>query len=269
MCTSIRILGTPFWPGVVFVEFHARLPIKEKEPLNRTREKLPTLPHILIFDVDGVLVDVRRSYWLSAIETMRYLTGKRVTWSELHNWKSKAGNNDDWRLVSNWATALGRPTTYEQARVAFEQFYWGGNGKPGNVRKEKFVVTARQIEQWARRFELNLFTGRTREEFSHTFDTWPATQRFRTIITMDDVKRKKPHPDGLLKILGYRDPATALYVGDNIDDALAARDARVPFVAILPPGAHEHRKHAARFRELGALALLPRVVALNGWLRSR
>lgn len=221
---------------------------------------------ILIFDVDGVLVDVRGSFWLSALETMRYLTGKRVTWSALHKWKSKPGNNDDWNMVSNWATALGRPTTYEEARAAFQQFYWGKNGKAGNVRKEKLVVTPRQIERWARRFELNLFTGRTRQEFSYTFDRWPATRRFRTVITMDDVKRKKPHPDGLLKILGRRDPATALYVGDNVDDALAARDAQVPFMAILPPGTFEYRKRAARFRELGALSFLPRATALRDWL---
>jgi len=237
--------------------------------LTRRHKTLATLPKILIFDVDGVLVDVRRSYWLSAIETMRFLTGKRVSWSELHKWKSKPGNNDDWNLVSNWATALGRPTTYEQARVAFQQFYWGQNGQPGNVCKEKLVVTPRQIERWARRFELNLFTGRTRQEFSYSFDHWPASRHFSTVITMDDVKRKKPHPDGLLKILGRRDPASALYVGDNIDDALAARDARVPFMAILPSGTFEYRKRAARFRELGALALLPRVAALNEWLASR
>jgi HAD superfamily phosphatase len=220
-------------------------------------------PKILIFDVDGVLVDVRRSYWLSGLETVRFLTGKRVSWAELHKWKSKPGNNDDWNMVSNWVTALGKPTTYEEAREAFQQFYWGTNGKGGNVRKEKLVVTPRQIERWARRFELNLFTGRTRQEFSYTFDEWPGTRSFKTVITMDDVKRKKPHPEGLLKILGKRDPGTALYVGDNIDDALAARDARVPFMAILPAGAFEYRKRAKQFRELGALALLPRVTDLN------
>jgi HAD superfamily phosphatase len=225
-------------------------------------------PKILIFDVDGVLVDVRRSFWLSAIETMQFLTGKRVSWSELHRWKSKPGNNDDWSLVSNWATASGRPTTYEEARDAFQQFYWGKNGKPGNVSKEKFVVSPRQIEKWAKQFELNLFTGRTRKEFTYTFEKWPAARHFREVVTMNDVPRKKPYPDGLFKILGERDPATALYVGDNIDDALAARDARVPFVAILPPGTFEYRKRAAQFRELGALALLPRATALDARLRS-
>jgi phosphoglycolate phosphatase-like HAD superfamily hydrolase len=78
---------------------------------------------------------------------------------------------------------------------------------------------------------------------------------------MDDAK-KKPHPEGLHRILGKRDPATALYLGDNIDDALAARDAGVPFMAIIAPGEHGYRQRAARFRELGALALLPRVSEL-------
>jgi hypothetical protein len=34
-------------------------------------------------------------------------------------------------------------------------------------------------------------------------------------------------------------------------------------MAILPPGTFEYRKRAARFRELGALALLPRILDLN------
>jgi HAD superfamily hydrolase (TIGR01548 family) len=239
---------------------------KRANRLTYRRKSLAAVPQILIFDVDGVLVDVRRSFWLSGLETMRYLTGKRVTWPELHRWKSKPGNNDDWNMVSNWATALGRPTTYEEARDAFQQFYWGKDGKSGNVRKEKFVVTPGQVGRWGRRFELNLFTGRTRKEFAYTFDRWAAARHFRTVVTMNDVKRKKPHPDGLLKILGRRDPGRALYVGDNIDDALAARDARVPFMAILPRSTFEYRKRAARFRELGALALLPRIVDLNDWL---
>jgi HAD superfamily hydrolase (TIGR01548 family) len=215
--------------------------------------------------VDGVLVDVRGTYWRSALETVRYLTGKRVTYAELHKWKSKPGFNDDWSMVAAWVTALGKPLSYDEARAAFETFYWGSDGKLGNVRNEKILVSPRQIEKWAQRFELNLFTGRTRQEFSYTFERWPTTKYFRTIITMDDA-RKKPHPDGLQMILDGRDPKTALYLGDNIDDALAARQAGVPFVAIIARDERRYRERAARFRELGALALLPRVTELNRWL---
>jgi HAD superfamily phosphatase len=233
----------------------------------RHNKALRIRPKILIFDVDGVLVDVSGTYWRSALETVRYLTGKRVTYAELHQWKSKPGFNDDWSMVAAWVTALGKPLSYEEARGAFEKYYWGSDGKPGNVRNEKVLVRPRQIEKWAQRYELNLFTGRTRQELSYTFDHWPATKYFRTIITMDDA-RKKPHPDGLQMILGDRDPATALYLGDNIDDALAARDAGVPFLAIIARDEHRYRERAARFRDLGALAMLPRAKDLDRLLPS-
>jgi HAD superfamily hydrolase (TIGR01548 family) len=225
-------------------------------------------PEILIFDVDGVLVDVRDTYWRSALETMRFLTGKRVTHEELHHWKSRPGNNDDWQMVANWATTLGRPTTYEQAREAFQQFYWGTKERPGNVMREKIIVTPAQIARWAGRYELNLFTGRNRQEYTFTFEKWPASRHFHTVVTMDDVNKMKPDPEGLYKIMGKRHPASALYLGDNIDDALAAREAGVPFAAIIAVGEHNYRKRAAKFRELGAVALLPRATALNGLLKN-
>jgi HAD superfamily hydrolase (TIGR01548 family) len=232
----------------------------------RRRKSLLVNPQILIFDVDGVLVEVRETFWLSALQTVREITGKRATWAELYAWKSKPENNDDWRMISNWVTSLGHRVSYEEARDAFQKYYWGENGKPGNVIKEKLLVTPKQFAKWAARFELNLFTGRTRKEFSYTFERMPAANHFRTIVTMDDVKRKKPFPDGLFKILGKRDPKTALYVGDNIDDALAAQAAGVPFMAIIPRGSFDYRNRATRFRELGALALLHKVTDVNTWL---
>jgi HAD superfamily phosphatase len=238
--------------------------------IRRTKNRTPlqTQPQILIFDVDGVLVDVRGTYWRSALETVRHLSGRRVTYAELHRWKAKPGYNDDWRMTADWVTSLGTPTTYEQAQIAFNDFYWGTKDKPGNVLREKLLITPRQIERWSKTYELNLFTGRNRREFSSTFDRWPAAHHFRTVITMDDVVNIKPHPEGLHKILANRDPSTALYLGDNIDDALAAREARVPFIAIIAPGEHGYRARADTFRKLGALALVPRATALNPWLMS-
>ena len=222
-------------------------------------------PEILIFDVDGVLVDVRETYWRSGLQTIQYLTGKKPTWAEFHEWKRKPGNNDDWNMVSRWATALGVPTTYEQAREAFQPFYWGQDGQPGNVEKEKLLITPKLIQRWAARRELNLFTGRTRDEFSYTFDRWPAARSFRTVITMDDAK-KKPHPEGLRIILAGRDPGIALYLGDNVDDALAAKAARIPFIAILSKKDLGYRERAKNFRQLGALTILERARDLDRWL---
>lgn len=237
------------------------------KPISR-RDALQQDPRILIFDVDGVLIDVRNTFWLSALQTVREITGKRATWAELYAWKSKPENNDDWRMVSNWVSAMGHEVSYEQARDAFQKYYWGENGRPGNVLKEKLLVTPKQFLKWAARRELNLFTGRTRKEFSYTFERMPAASLFRNVVTMDDVKKKKPSPEGLFKILGKRDPRSALYLGDNVDDALAAQAANVPFFAIVPRSSFEYRNRASHFRELGALAILNKVTDLDDWLKK-
>src|SRR5258707_12148982 len=82
-------------------------------------------PDILIFDVDGVLIDVKETFWRSALQTVEKLTGKKATWAELHKWKRQPGNNDDWIMVSQWARASGVPRRIEQAGEGFQPCAWG------------------------------------------------------------------------------------------------------------------------------------------------
>src|SRR5207249_11016173 len=89
--------------------------------------------------------------------------------------------------------------------------------------------------------------GRSRQELAVTSRRAPGARSLRTIITIGDA-RKKPHADGLRMLLDGRDPATALYLADNMDDALAARDAGVPFLAIIARDEHRFRERAARFQ---------------------
>lgn len=232
------------------------------------RTRRPAETRIVIFDVDGVLLDVRHSYQRTVLETVRHFTGRRVTFAQLHEWKSRPGYNDDWRLTTDWVHALGREVSYEEVKEQYSRFFWGEDGTgQGNVYRERWLVSPRDVRRWSQRFELAVFTGRNREEFGHTFELWPGHEYFRRVVTSEDVKRGKPDPEGLLLILNGRDPKTALYLGDNVDDAAAARAAGVPFLGILPTGTLAHRKRAAGLRKLGALGILHRVHDLDRWLR--
>ncbi len=122
------------------------------------------------------------------------------------------------------------------------------------------------LARLAQRAELAIFTGRTWQELNYTLDRNNVRQSFQTIITVEEVAHPKPAPDGLLKILHGRPPSDSLYVGDNIDDALAAQSAQVPFVAILPATGEERRQRSTRLRELGALAILNDISDLEPWL---
>ena len=111
-----------------------------------------------------------------------------------------------------------------------------------------------------------LFTGRVRAEADHTLDRCRVREFFRSIITVEDVRRPKPDPEGLLKILKRRDPAKALYLGDNVDDALASQAARIPFLGILPRNSGARRARSALLTKHGAWAILGDVGELEAWL---
>lgn len=216
-------------------------------------------PKLIIFDVDGVLVDVRGSFHRSILDTVHFFTGHRATYAEIHRWKNRSGYNDDWRLSTDWIASLGRAIPYEEVKARFQTFYWGTKARPGNVSRERWLVTHKRLERWSRYAELALFTGRTRQELRHTLEGTHANAIFRRSVTMDDVKKGKPDPEGLRVLLNGAAPREALYLGDNIDDVLSAKRARVPFLGVLPYGSDAHRARAARLRELGALKILHNV----------
>ncbi len=70
---------------------------------------------------------------------------------------------------------------------------------------------------------------------------------------MDDVKKGKPDPEGLRLLLSGTFYIN-LYLGDNIDDELPAKRARVPFLGVLPHGSEVHQARAASLCELGAIS---------------
>ena len=213
-------------------------------------------PKLVIFDVDGVLVDVHGSYHRSILDTVKHFTGRRFTYADIQQWKSRSGYNDDWRLSTDWINSLGKSVQYEQVKRAFQKIYWGTNGTRGNVWRERWLVPPRLLERWSGRAELALFTGRTRRELRHTLEGTDASDIFRRSVTMDDVKKGKPDPEGLRLLLNGTPRREALYLGDNVDDALSAKRARVPFLGVLPHGSEAHQARASRLRELGALEIL-------------
>ncbi|MGH9716311.1 MAG: HAD family hydrolase [Candidatus Acidiferrales bacterium] len=220
------------------------------------KSSLKFQPEVVIFDVDGVLVDVRGSFHRTTLETVRFFTRKRVTAHELQKWKNQPGYNDDWKLSTAWVQSLGGKFEYEEVKRKFLEIYWGANSQRGHVEREKWLLPKPHLRRLAAMAELAIFTGRVRRELDYTLDRCGVHEFFGHIVTAEDVSKPKPAPEGLLTILDGRDPATAIYVGDNVDDALAARAARVPFVGVVSRQIERSRSREALLRKLGAKAIL-------------
>jgi HAD superfamily phosphatase len=223
-------------------------------------------PEILVFDVDGVLVDVQESYHRTILETVRRFTGHRVPRSGIQRWKNRPGYNDDWKVTARWIRSLGRrPRRVEVIRV-FQQLYLGQDFN-GYIKRERWLFDRVRLRWMARQAELSLLTGRPRKEIFYTLNKFRVRPYFRHVVALEDLKRSKPDPEGLRRILDGRDPATALYLGDSVDDALAAKRGGVAFMGVLPRGSRARRLRAPNLRRLGALTVLGSVNELEKWLR--
>lgn len=236
-------------------------------PDSKKNKRLESVPAVIIFDVDGVLVDVQGSFHTTILETVRFFTGKRVTRHELHQWKNRSGFNDDWILSTAWVQSLGGKFTFDEVKTKFIEFYWGVNGTKGNVTREKWLFPVRALARLSQHSELALFTGRTSRELDYTLDRLGTRKFFSQIVTVEDVQRPKPDPEGLLKIMAGRPPESGLYVGDNVDDALAAQAANMPFVGILPASRKQHRERRKLLLERGARIVISNINELERWLK--
>jgi len=189
---------------------------------------------ILVFDMDGVLVDVTDSYRETIARTVEHFTGKPIARETIQEYKNQGGFNDDWELSHHIVTASGVDVPFENVVEHFQSLFLG-NGADGLILRERWVARPGALEALSGSFRFAIFTGRPKDEAHLTLDRFAAGLLFDPIIAMHDVENKKPAPDGLLRIAAANPDAKMFYIGDSIDDARSARAAQVPFIGIAAP----------------------------------
>ena len=206
---------------------------------------------ILVFDMDGVLVDVTGSYRETIARTVEHYTGARPTHEQIQQFKNQGGWNDDWRLSHHIITAAGVAAPFEEMKAHFQELFLGGM-----ILREKWVARAGVLEKLSAQFRLAVFTGRPREEAALTLARFAASLSFDPIVALEDVETPKPAPDGLLRIAHAYPGAELFYVGDSIDDARSARAAKVPFIGIAAPSNPRYLDLVFLFQQEHAYAIV-------------
>jgi HAD superfamily phosphatase len=210
---------------------------------------------ILVFDMDGVLVDVSESYRETIQQTVAYFTGARVTREAIQDWKNRGGWNDDWALSTAMIRAAGVDADYDSVVKHFQAIFHG-NGADGLIMRERWIASAGLLERLSERFQLALFTGRLRWEAELTLRRFAPGLRFEPIVGAGDVPNHKPAPDGLLHICKVRPDCELWYVGDTVDDARSAKAAGVPFIGIASPTSERRDELVSLLHAEGAKAVL-------------
>lgn len=191
---------------------------------------------LLIFDIDGVLVDVTNSYRLAIKKTAEFFLGKILNASDVENVKNR-GINDDHEATETLIRENGGDFRREVIIKKFQEYYLGRK-MDGFIKNEKCLITEGVLKK-LKKYKLAVFTGRPRPEAEFALDKFKISKYFKEVTCMEDVEKGKPDPEGIIKILKKMDVKAedACYVGDNPADARAAKNAGVKFIGVVPPNA--------------------------------
>lgn len=224
-------------------------------------------PEVIVFDVDGVLVEVTASYRETIRATVRYFTGDEVSNDVIQEYKNAGGWNNDWDLSHKFVLDRGRQVDYKTVVDRFNRIFLGENGD-GLINREKWIPHTGFLESLLGQAALAIFTGRLRYEVEPTLNRFARDIPFQPAITADDVENQKPAPDGLHMIQRAYPNRSIWYLGDTVDDARSAADAGVPFVGVSSVTAPRHQELTDRLAALGAIAILSDVNQLPGLIEA-
>jgi len=210
---------------------------------------------ILVFDMDGVLVDVTESYREAIAQTVHHFAGVAISHPEIQDYKNQGGWNDDWKLSHHIITGRGISVEFDDVKEYFQSIFLG-NGTDGLILRERWVARPGTLEKLNEQFRFAVFTGRPREDADLTLQRFAGQLVFDPIVAMHDVENLKPAPDGLLQILRREPGSEAFYVGDTVDDARCAKAAGVPFVGIAAPANPRYIDLVFLFQAEGAYAIV-------------
>jgi HAD superfamily phosphatase len=194
---------------------------------------------MIVFDMDGVLVEVGESYRETICQTVAHFTGRTITRELVQEYKNAGGWNNDWALSQKIARDLGTEVEFDTVRSYFDSIFFGTitDGIPdGLMSRERWIANPGVLETINQQFQFSIFTGRLRDEAQLTLNRFARNLLFQPLVGADDVTHGKPHPEGLEKIVALQPEATYWYIGDTVDDARASKAAGVPFIGIAAPG---------------------------------
>jgi len=200
-------------------------------------------PSGILFDMDGVLVDVRESYHQTIIQTVKYFTSGNVNSSDIQSLKEKGGYNNDWKLTYKLIQLNGgQNVSLKKVIEKFQSIYLGYNFS-GLINNEVWLFNKELLHELAKEYPLGIVTGRPTKDAIFSLKNENVLEYFHPVIAMEHVQRPKPDPSGIILALKQLNIEDGWYLGDTVDDIQAALISNVTPIGVMPPGANELKRN--------------------------
>jgi len=236
---------------------------------------------LVIFDIDGVVRDVSKSYRRAIADTVEHYTkGEyRPTMGEMDSLKAEGLWNNDWKasqeLIKRWDEDI--PVDYDELVVFFQHKYRGENFD-GYITEEPLLLTPNYLAKLeAKNFGIGFFSGAMRASAEYVLKKRLGLEN-PVLVAMEDAA-EKPDPAGLFKAIAQLETPDdtnlpVAYVGDTAADMRVITNAaeQEPLrnwraIGIIPPhaqtGDDKEYMYASNLQDVGADIVLPGVTELT------
>jgi histidinol-phosphate aminotransferase len=182
-------------------------------------------PEAILFDMDGVLADVRPSYRQAILDCAQSFDVE-LTPDDVAEAKAAGDANNDWVLTQRLLATRGREVPFEDVKARFEALYQGTDDRPGLWNEETLIPSRQSLERLAAARPLGIVTGRPRHDAERFLAQHDLGGLFQAVVCMEDAPLK-PDPAPVKLACEQLGISRAWMVGDTPDDLRAARAAGV------------------------------------------
>lgn len=176
----------------------------------------------VIFDVDGVIVDVSESYHHTIKQTAESFLKREVPLEDVLRIKFSRGINNDWLATLEVIREFGGKAHLEDIIEVFNDIYRTLRDRERLILKKEFFEELKKLG-----YPLGVVTGRPREDLNYLFERFGLFPYFDFIVDEDTIQEKelrKPNPYALHFCVENLGIEKGVYIGDSLADWQMVKD---------------------------------------------
>ena len=224
---------------------------------------------ILIFDMDGTIIDTTMSYNRLLVECYKYFSGEEIEYQkDVIPIKQSGGYNNDWDILALLFDRRGLKIPFQDIKDFYFERYCNKNFE-GYINLEKPIIDKDYIAELSKNYIITLFTGRYEYEAKYTLDKFGMSEYFAKVVGFDSVGEgfQKPNPKGVNLIKSDFPSEKIYYMGDTVDDMMAAKAGNVLGIGCLPPQ-DKSKSLVDKMKSVGAYEVLNSTTELKSFLEK-